>query len=162
MHTCSEEVGKLKRAYEVMQRDMEAAASQADAASKFALSRMSCGDIDDFRAGLSCRIGDPFLNFEKAMEAEHCHREDSKARFTTNNYRICTCTHDEWQIVVQEGSQSVSLNGNMHYGRRIPNVNELLQLPMTISGKLSRAEVIAVVLYTGPLYEKYAMAQGSL
>ncbi len=76
---------------------MEAAASQGDAAVKFALSRMSCGDIDDFHAGLSGRIDDPFLDFEKAMEAEHCNREDSKAPFTTKNYRIHTCAHDEWQ-----------------------------------------------------------------
>jgi hypothetical protein len=41
-HTCSEEVDRMKRAYEAMQRDMEAAASQGDAAVKFALSRMSC------------------------------------------------------------------------------------------------------------------------
>ncbi len=134
---------------------MEAAASQGDAASKFALSRMSCGDIDDFHAGLSGRIDEPCLDFEKAMEAEHCNREDSKELFTTKNYSIRTCAHDEWQLVVQEGSTGVSYTADMRYGRRIPNIDELLQLPRTAAAKLSRPEVIAVVLYTGPMYEKY-------
>jgi len=59
IHKCSDEVGKLKRAYEAMQRDMEAAASQAGEANKYALSLMSCGGIRDFRNGISGRIGDP-------------------------------------------------------------------------------------------------------
>jgi hypothetical protein len=128
-------------------RYMEAAASQGAAASKFALSSMSCGDIDDFHAGLSSRIGDPYLDFEKVMEAEHCHREDSKAAFTTKNYKIQTCAHDEWQIVVQEGSAGVSHTADMHHERRIPNINELLELPVSAASKLCRAEIIAVVLY---------------
>jgi hypothetical protein len=138
-----------------MQRDMEAAASQGAAGAKFALSRMSCWDIDDFHAGLSSRIGDPYLDFEKAMEAEHCHRKDSKQAFTTKNYKIQTRAHDEWQIVVQEGSAGVSHTADMRHGRRIPNIDELLELPVSAAAKLCRAEVIAVVLYTGPLYEKY-------
>ncbi len=136
---------------------MEAAASQGDAAVKFALSRMSCGNIDDFHAGLRGRVGDAFLDFEKAMEAEHCRMDDSEASFITTNYKIRTCTHHEWQIVVQEGSIGVPHAGDidMSHGRRIPNIDKLLKLPLTAAAKLSRAEVIAVVLYTGPLYEKY-------
>ncbi len=133
---------------------MEAAASGGDAAPKFALSCMSCGNIDDFLNGLSGRIGDPFLDFEKAMEAEHCHGEDSKACFTTKNYKIHTCAHDEWQIIVQ-GNTSVRHSADMPHGRRIPKIDELLQLPMTAAAKLSRAEAIAVVMYTGPMYEQY-------
>jgi hypothetical protein len=89
------------------------------------------------------------------MEAEHCHKEDSTAAFRTKNYKILTCTHDEWQIVVQEGNTGASHAADMRHGRRIPNIDELLELPMSTAAKLSRAEVIAVVLYTGPLYEKY-------
>jgi hypothetical protein len=139
-HNCREEVDKLKRAYEAMQRDMEAAASQGDAAVKFALSHMSCGNIDDFHAGLSGRIDDPFLDFEKAMEAEHCNREDSKAAFTTKNYSIQTCSHDEWQFVVQEGSTGgVPHTADMRHGRRIPNINEVqLRAAAMAQGSLQR------------------------
>jgi hypothetical protein len=150
MHAYSEEVAKLKRAYKAKQSGMEAAAR----GTKFAVWSMSCCDIRDFRSGLSGRIGDPFLDFEKAMEAEHCHKEDSKAVFTSRNYGISTCAHDEWQLVVQ-GSTGASHNADMRHGRVIPKIEELLKLPMTTDAGLSRAEVIAVVLYTGPLYEKY-------
>jgi hypothetical protein len=154
-----EEVEKLKRAYEDMQRKLEAAASQddGDAAPKFALNVMSYGDIDDFFKGLSGRIGDPFLDFEKAMEAEHCHGEDSKTFFTTTNYKIRTCAYDEWQIVVHCDT-SIPRPADMRHRRRIPKIPELIELvnqPETAAAKLSRAEVIAVVMYTGPMYEKY-------
>ncbi len=72
-------------------------ASKDPVPSKFTLSKMECGNIDDFHKGLSGRIGDPHLDFLKAMEAEH---ESSKTLFTTRNYGIRTCAQNEWQIVV--------------------------------------------------------------
>jgi hypothetical protein len=155
----SEEVDKLKRAYEAMERDMEDA-SQNNAATKYAVSRMSCGDINDFLIGLSGRIGDPFLEFEKAMKAEHCDKEDSKTLFETRNYGIRTCAHDEWQIVVQGNSSdshtapdasAPPVKADMRNGRSIPNIEDLLQDDVTTAASLTRAEVIAVVLYTGPM-----------
>jgi hypothetical protein len=41
--------------------------------------------------------------------------------------------------------------GGGRHGRRIPVVEQLLQLPATSKAKLSREEVIAVVLYSGPM-----------
>jgi hypothetical protein len=138
-----------------MERHAEEAVNQGDPAAKFAVSRMSCGDISDFFKGLSDRIGNLFLDFKKAMEAEHCHMQDSKAHFTTKNYGIRTCAHDEWQIVLQEGRVEVSDPTHMRYGRRIPKIDELLELSVTKEARLTREEVIAVVMYTGPMYEKY-------
>ena len=36
-------------------------------------------------------------------------------------------------------------------GRRLRDVGELMHLPLAIKSNLTRAEVIAVVLYTGPM-----------
>jgi hypothetical protein len=141
-----EEIDKLKRAHQEMDRNAEAA-SKSEAGAKFTLSKMSCGDIDDFRKGLSGRIGDPFLDFERAMEAEHCHSQDSMTSFTTRNYGIQTCARNEWRIVVHSDTN----NANMKDKRRIPIIEEALQLPMAKAAKLLRVEVIAVVLYTGPM-----------
>jgi hypothetical protein len=41
--------------------------------------------------------------------------------------------------------------GAGRYGRRIPDIDQLMVLPITIKAKLCREEVIAVVLYTGPM-----------
>ncbi len=40
--------------------------------------------------------------------------------------------------------------------RRVQNIEELLQHPMVIAAKLLRPEVVAVVLYTGPMVCMYA------
>jgi hypothetical protein len=53
-----------------MDRKLEAA-GQNQALSKFALLRMSCGNIDEFWSGLSGRIGDPFLDFEKGVNVNY-------------------------------------------------------------------------------------------
>jgi hypothetical protein len=102
---------------------------------------------------LSGRIGDPFLDFERAMEAEHCHSRDSITCFTTRNYRIQTCAHDEWRIVVHNDTK----NANMQNNRRIPNIEETLRIPMVEAAKLLRVEVIAVILYTGPMVWNLAL-----
>ncbi len=39
----------------------------------------------------------------------------------------------------------------MRFGRRIPDIDELMDLDVAQRAKLSRPEVIAVVLYTGPM-----------
>jgi hypothetical protein len=41
--------------------------------------------------------------------------------------------------------------GAGRHGRRIPVIDELMVLPITMKAKLCREEVIAVVLYTGPM-----------
>lgn len=141
-----EEVAKLRRAYESMQRKMEEASMEPG---KFTLApQMECGSIVNFHKGLSARVGDPHLDFGKAMEAEHCHTEGSKAMFTTRNYGVTTCAYNEWQIAVYNETSLADMSCSK---RRIPKIEELLELPVVKSAKLSREEAIAVVLYTGML-----------
>ena len=75
-----------------------------------------------------------------------------------------TCPATEWNLVVgREGRTleefmailskdfpTVGL-GPAHHGRRIPDVNELLQLDESKQAKLIKCEVLAIVQHTGPL-----------
>ena len=40
---------------------------------------------------------------------------------------------------------------HMRFNRRIPDLEKLLVLPMAKKADLSRAEIIAIVMYTGPM-----------
>ena len=97
------------------------------------------------------RIGDACLDFYNAMEAEHCHSGESTTSFKTRNYGLETCPANEWRIAVHNDTSGA----DTRYGRKFPKISELLQLPVVRDAELSRPEVIAVVLYTGPMYEKY-------
>jgi ankyrin repeat protein len=86
------------------------------------------------------------------MEDEHCHTEGSKVPFTTRNYGVTTCAYNEWQIAVNYNKSLADMSCGK---RRIPKIEELLELPLVKFADLWREEVIAVVLYTGPMYEQY-------
>lgn len=83
------------------------------------------------------------------MEKEH----RSKGKFVTPNYGMTTCPADEWRIVMEcDTGFEKDYNGQR---RRIPSYARLLKADM---GKpegqragLTQAEIIAVILYTGPM-----------
>ena len=100
-----------------------------------------------FRLSLHSYPGDPLLDWLKAMEVEHCKSPDSYTIFKTSNYEIETCAEQEWAITVL---QRVCL-ADIRHGRRLPGIAELLKSTTAIEAKLSKPEVIAVVLYTGPM-----------
>ena len=89
----------------------------------------------------------PHLEFGKAMEAEHCSKTGCMVLFvTTTNYKITTTARLEWSYTV-EGKPCP----DMQHGRRMPVIKELQELPLVKAAKLSYEEVVAVVLYTGPM-----------
>ena len=93
--------------------------------------------------------GDCPTNFLKAMETEHCDREGHGYKFQTSNYtRIITHPKKEWGIVVKK---EPCPQEEMKCSRRIPDIDELLELPLARRSALTRHEVIAVVLYSGPM-----------
>jgi hypothetical protein len=81
------------------------------------------------------------------MHAEHCIKHGFDHVFITPNYKFKTTAKQEWMIVV-EGAECPP--ENMKHDRRIPNLAECCKLGET-QGNLCREEVIAVVLYTGPM-----------
>jgi WD40 repeat protein len=112
--------------------------------------KMACGTIADFHKGLTGRVGMPHLNFKNAMRQEHCERAGCNVEFTTGNYTITTTPKLEWQYIVE----SVPCP-DMGHERRIIPISELLQLAISETAKLCEEEVIAIILYTGPMFQIY-------
>jgi hypothetical protein len=81
------------------------------------------------------------------MSAEHCVKYGATEAFTTTNYYITTTPADEWRVVIT-GNCSPDL---MSHGRIIPSIDGILAGHLAQQAGLTRPEVIAVVLYTGPM-----------
>ncbi len=88
-------------------------------------------------------------NFEAAMEAEHCTQAGSTQKFKTTNYtEIESYPKQEWEIIMKGAACP---EHDMRFNRRIPVVSELCELPLAKKAALLKAEVIAIVMYTGPM-----------
>jgi hypothetical protein len=87
------------------------------------------------------------LDFEKAMKAEHCSMGGFQLFFEISNYNIQTCPANEWAITV--GADYT--NADLRHERRLEKIEQLMQKEVVLSSKLIRCEVIAIVLYTGPM-----------
>ena len=81
------------------------------------------------------------------MKAEHCSKTGFDLEFTTPNYNFVTTASQEWRIIVERAACQPQ---NMGHGRVIKDLDECYQLGQT-QGNLTQEEVIAVVLYTGPM-----------
>ena len=110
------------------------------------------GTIHDYHRGISARIGFPHLRFLQAMEAEHTSMTGCEMQFTTRNYGITTTPKAEWAVVVKGEKPCAQ---HMLHGRVVPSVDDRLQCAQARRAGLRREEVIAVVLYTGPMYMIY-------
>ena len=118
--------------------------------------------------------GTPNLKFFDAMESEHCTKFGSKDEDMTSNYKIWTSPSIEWRLVIKREGKSDSEGnynsrfenilkkefpniglGKEHHNRRIPDIALLLLLPTSIAAKLTRVEIIAIVLYTGPMVSPF-------
>jgi hypothetical protein len=82
------------------------------------------------------------------MEAEHCSKGGCEMEFTTGNYNITTTPKTEWRIVID---RDISL-ADMRHHRIIPDVKEIMsRSKLACDAGLKLFEVIAIVLYTGPM-----------
>jgi WD40 repeat protein len=139
---------EIRSAFDV-QTNMEA--EKAADPSKFNdFYKMACGTIADFHQGLTGRVGMPHLNFKNAMRQEHCERSGCEIEFTTSNYNITTCPKMEWHYVVENTACP-----DMGHKRRLVPIKELMQKKVSKDAKLCEEEVIAVVLYSGPMFQVY-------
>jgi hypothetical protein len=91
--------------------------------------------------------GAPDPKFFEGMKAEHCSKAGFDLEFTTPNYQFVTTASQEWRIIVERAACQPQ---NMGHGRVIKDLDECYQLGQT-QGNLTQEEVIAVVLYTGPM-----------
>jgi hypothetical protein len=83
------------------------------------------------------------------MKLEHCRPDVGSWEFTTTNYSVKTTPQKEWELVV--GGTAKPDSESFRNGRKIPSIDNLQQLNLTTTAGLRREEVIAVVLYTGPM-----------
>eukprot|EP00300_Choanocystis_sp_HF-7_P008631 c16014_g1_i3.p1 GENE.c16014_g1_i3~~c16014_g1_i3.p1 ORF type:complete len:739 (-),score=116.90 c16014_g1_i3:77-2293(-) len=128
-------------------------ANNAADTSKFSSkTKFSCGTIDDYHAGLGNRLGYADLHFMERMEAEHTKLQGCYTEFTTWNYAIATTPLQEWEYVMHRRTCPPEHSGN---GRRIVPLQELMELASTTNAGLRECEVLAIVLYTGPMYVVY-------
>ena len=89
------------------------------------------------------------------MRSEHCSLGGHSVPFTTSNYKITTTPEQEWLYIVGDDKGQRMPCPDMGHERRIVPIEELLQRPLAKKAKLTRAEMIAVVLYTGPMFVVY-------
>jgi hypothetical protein len=91
--------------------------------------------------------GDPAPKVREAMEAEHCHKSNNNSEFTAPNYGVTTSPRKEWSIIL-DCDESIA---DMRHGRRIPKIADLMASDSVKQANLTEEEVIAVILYTGPM-----------
>jgi len=133
-------------------------AEKAEESMQLTVKKMATGSANDFHGGLASRVGHPSLNFEVAMQVEHCHPGKGTESFefeTGNPYNITTTSAKEWNYVLgNEIADFVVEKAKPEkepFKRRIRDIAELLkQYPY-----LSKAEVISVILYSGPMFVMY-------
>ena len=128
------------------------------------------GSDDLFAMGLVAVVGPMDVQGVRALYNEHCTGSDACASFTAwNAGHVLETTPlqewlfvvgregvdlDSWQVVVGKAEPEVGA-GMMVSGRNAKRLADLLQTGAARSAGLAPAEVIAVRLYTGPMYVKY-------
>jgi hypothetical protein len=93
---------------------------------------------------------------------EHCILYGCDKTFQTSNYNVTTTPKFEWTLIVDGQQKAKSLKHkqpdpyeiievNTEHARTFPPIAELLEDPRSKAANLKRPEVIAVVMYTGPM-----------
>ncbi|KAJ1463726.1 expressed protein, partial [Baffinella frigidus] len=105
------------------------------------------------------------VNVSKAMFAEHTMSEDSTEEFVAPNTQVSTTPLAEWRFVlgidgdvnaageIVEGGRPG--NEALVEGRNAHSLKHLVGLKEAVEAKLTLAELVALRLYTGPMYVRY-------
>jgi hypothetical protein len=129
--------------------------------------------LDDFYKGPEALIGTPNPKVMQGMEDEHCRRGNSETEFTTGNYNVTTQPVLEWEFVVNpqlvEGRYPHTPKDKSKWHARCEWKGECgrdtialeaflekeeVKLIVEQAG-LKKAEVVALRLYTGPMFVLY-------
>jgi NLR family CARD domain-containing protein 3 len=165
----------LRASFEILKRPDSMSALHQN--SKFSMEggalEGSYADIYHFYEGPEKLIGMPNPRVEEGMRREHCERPNAHKLFTAPNYNLTTCPATEYEIVVSPQKSAVyahtpakraewSEEGKRDWkgkvGREVVKLEVFEQHETVIQAKLQRGEVIAVRLYTGPMYWLYNAA----
>ena len=157
-----------------------AAASALEQNSKFSMDPDAfTGDfasLKDFYDGPERLIGSPNPNAAEGIRREHCERRNADRQHTTPNYNVTTTPRIEYYFVVDPHSHTL-VDGYPHtprdrsrwsdagkamwkgeHGREVLVLGLFCQHPAAVKAGLQEAEVVAVRLYTGPMYLWYNAA----
>jgi len=123
-----------------------------------------------FAAGIDGIVGPLDVQYIRAMYNEHTLNAEASKQFTAWNagHEIKTTPEREWLFVVGrdgldksswtfdvERAEPVVEEGMMVEGRNAEKLAALLRSPEVERSKVTVAEVVALRLYTGPMYVKY-------
>ena len=123
-----------------------------------------------FAAGIDGIVGPLDVQYIRAMFNEHCLNAEAKKEFTAWNagHEIKTTPEREWLFVVGrdgldksswtfdvERAEPVVEEGMMVEGRNAKKLAALLRSPEVERSHVTVAEIVALRLYTGPMYVKY-------
>ena len=156
---CASLPEQAKSVHEELQRSFaaqfEIQSQMAADGGKFNVVKMACGGVEDFHSGLTGRVGMPNLKFMEAMRQEHCERAGCDTSFTTGNYKITTTPKQEWLYIAGDdtGKQVACPASQMEHGRRILSISEAKKLKLAVDAKLTDAELLTLILYTGPMFQ---------
>ena len=86
------------------------------------------------------------------MMLEHNKPPVADWQFVTSNYGVRTTPRREWDLVSGSASTKTELSReDVEGGRRIPDIGNLQEMNLARMADLRKEEIIAVVLYTGPM-----------
>lgn len=123
-----------------------------------------------FAAGIDGIVGPLDVQYIRTMYNEHCLNAEASKQFIAWNagHEIKTTPEREWLFVVGrdgldksswtfdvERAEPVVEEGMMVEGRNAEKLAALLRSPEVERSKVTVAEVVALRLYTGPMYVKY-------
>jgi hypothetical protein len=139
--------------------------------SKFTLDGAFVGKfatLDDFYKGPEELIGTPNPKIMQGMQAEHCLRGNGKTKFTTGNYNVTTTPATEWEFVVEpkdgvayphtpkdKAQWPKGMGWKGRSGREAEDMAVIMQRKQVTLAGLQKMEVIALRLYTGPMFMLY-------
>ena len=108
------------------------------------------GSLDDFQGGVTDRVGEPRADIKTGIAKEHLESGDADIPFKTSNYGIVTTPRQEYLLVVSGGE------GLKKGDTRVLNKLEYYEALQTAKeAGLTRPEITAVILYTGPMFVIY-------
>jgi hypothetical protein len=157
-------MGGIQKLKDVHKERMQASKEMLQGNSKFSGDgsggqiTMVYGNLDEFVEGLETKIGLPNPRVFEGMEQEHMERADSRDEFTAWNYGLTTTPHVEWEYVVFPDPNTIycgEATAENSHGRTRQTVAELMAKDKIVAAQLSREELIALRLYTGPMFVKY-------
>ena len=162
-----------------LREESAAYASALEQNSKFCMDsdtiQATFAKLQQFYDGPEKLIGTPNPKAKEGIRREHCDRRNADTRHTTPNYNITTSPRIEYYFVVDPRGYLVDgFPGYAHtprdrsewsaanksvwrggHGRDVVALGVFTQHPTALKAGLQEAEVIALRLYTGPMYLWY-------